>query len=99
MMATTFKQIKPMKPIRNNVLVKPYPSENFSEGGIILPDSVKKISNKVKIISTGNGTIGKPMKLKPGDDGFRVKDWGMEVMIDGELHFLMDQDAILALND
>lgn len=88
-----------MEPIRNQVLVKPFPSDEISEGGIIVPESVRKPSNKVHIIKTGNGTKEKPMRLKEGDAAFRVKDWGIEVNINGELHFLMDQDAIIALNE
>lgn len=87
-----------IQPIRDNVLVKPFESSSVSEGGIVVPDSAKTISNKVTIISVGNGTIGKPMKLKPGMIGHRVKDWGLEVMVDGELHLLMNQEAIIATN-
>jgi len=85
-----------MIPIRTQILVKPYPADSVSEGGIIVPESARQVSNKVLIVKTGNGTKEKPMKLKPGDTGYRVRDWGTEIMIDGELHFLMDQDAILA---
>lgn len=83
-------------PIRNQVLVKPYPSDAVTEGGLIVPDSVKKPSNKVKIIKVGGGTKEKPMRLKEGQTAYRVRDWGCDVDVDGELHFLMDSDAILA---
>lgn len=86
-----------MQPIKSQILCKPYPSDEISQGGIIVPDSAKKPNNKVLIVKIGAGTKDKPMRLKEGDTGFRVKDWGCEVMIDGELHFLMDQDAILAV--
>ena len=85
-----------MTPIRNQVLCKPFPSDEFTEGGLIVPDSVKKPSNKMRIVSVGNGTKDRPMTFKKGDIGFRVQDWGCEVMVDGELHFLMSSDAILA---
>lgn len=85
-----------MIPIRTQVLVKPFPSDEISEGGIFVPLSARRPSNKVKVIKVGNGTKEKPMKLKEGMTGFRVKDWGCDVMIDGELHFIMDQDAIIA---
>ena len=88
-----------MIPIRNQVLVKPFPSEEISEGGIIVPESARKINNKVTVVKVGNGTKDKPMRLKAGDTGFRVLDWGCEVMVDGELHFLMDADAILAIEN
>ena len=85
-----------MQPIRNQVLVKPFPSDEISEGGIFVPESARTVSNKVQIVKVGNGTKEKPMNLKPGETGFRVKDWGLEVLIEGEKHYLMDSDAILA---
>lgn len=86
-----------MKPVRNNILVKPFPSDEISEGGIIVAESCKQVSNKVRVVAVGTGTEKKPMNLKPGDVGFRVKDWGEPVEIDGELHFLMDSSAIISL--
>lgn len=88
-----------MKPIRTNVLVKPFPADEMSEGGIFVPLNARKESNKVFIIEVGNGTKDKPMRLKKGQVGFRVKDWGTEVIINGEKHFIMDQEAILALDE
>ena len=86
-----------MIPIRTQVLVKPFPSDEVSEFGIIVPESARKPSNKVKIVKVGNGVKDKPMKLKPGQTGYRVKDWGCDVLIDDELHFIMDMDAIIAI--
>lgn len=86
-----------MIPVRTQILCKPFPSDEISEGGIIVPLSARKTSNKMKIIKVGKGTPKKPMKLKPGQTGFRVRDWGCPVVIEGDLHFLMDQDAILAI--
>lgn len=78
-------------------MVKPFPSDEVSEFGIIVPESLRTPSNKVKVVKVGNGTKDKPMKLKAGQSGYRVKDWGCEVLIEGELYFIMDQDAILAI--
>ena len=86
-----------MKPILNNVLVKPFPPSDITEGGIFVPDSVKKPSNKVLIVEVGTGTRTKPMHLKKGQIGYRVKDWGTEIDIKGEKHYLMDASAIIAL--
>lgn len=86
-----------MIPIRNNVLVKPFLGDEVSEFGIIIPESVRKPSNKVTIVKVGNGTKDKPMTLKEGQIGYRVKSWGEEIIIDGELHYLMDSSAIIAL--
>jgi len=87
-----------MTPIRNQVLVKPFPSDEISKGGIIIPESLRKPSHKVKVVAVGNGTAKRKMTLKKGDTAYRVRDWGLEVLIDGDLHFIMDMDAIIALN-
>jgi len=87
-----------MQPIRNNILVRPLESDNISEGGIIVPDSCKKDSNKVQIVAVGAGTKKNPMYRKPGEIGYRVKDHGTEIIIGGEKHFLLDQSWIIALN-
>lgn len=85
-----------MTPVRNQVLVKPFPSDEISEGGIFVPLSARKISNKVRVIKVGNGTINRPMRLKEGDVGYRVQDAGVEIIYEGEPHFLVEDSAILA---
>lgn len=85
-----------IQPIRNQVLVKPFPGDEISAGGILVPESVRKPSNKGTIVAVGNGTKEKPMNLKAGDIGFRVQEWGEPILIQGELHYLMDSDSILA---
>lgn len=87
-----------MIPVRTQILFKPFPPDTISLGGIIVPESAQKTNNKGIVVKVGNGTKEKPMNLKPGDIGFRVKDWGCEIEINGEQYFIMDQDAILAIN-
>lgn len=90
-----------MTPILSNILVKPFPPEEISEGGIFVPDSAKAVNNKVRIVKVGNGTKTKPMLLKEGQTGHVVKDWckvgGTEIIYEGESHFLIDQSSIIAL--
>lgn len=86
-----------MKPIGQYVLVKPYPSNDKTEGGLFVPESVQTPSNKVYVVEVGNGSPKKPMLLEKGQTGFRVKDWGEPYIIDGELHFMMTQQSIIAL--
>ena len=85
-----------MKPIRNNVLVKPFPPSEQSEGGILVPLSARRENNRVRVVAVGNGTKARPMQFKPGQVAYRVKDWGTLVEIEGEKHYLMDDSAILA---
>jgi chaperonin GroES len=85
-----------IKPVRNNVLVKPFKGSNISEGGIVVPDHLVKDSNKCEIIAVGTGTPNKPMTLKVGQIAFRVKDWGTPIEEDGVTYYLMDSSAIIA---
>lgn len=86
------------KPVMNNILVRPLDVDNISEGGIIVPDSCKKDSNKVRIVAVGAGTKKNPMYRKPGEIGYRVQGHGTEIIIEGIKHFLLDQSWIIALN-
>lgn len=88
-----------IRPIRNNVLVKCFEGNKVSTGGIIVADSFYTESNKVKVVATGKGTAKKEMKLKIGDIGHRVKSWGTPIEENGELFYLMEQDAIICLQD
>lgn len=86
-----------MKPTGENILVRPFESDSISAGGILVPDSMKRPCNKVKIIAVGNGTKQRPMKRKEGEVGYRVQNWGEPFIINGELHYIMNQSAIIAL--
>lgn len=86
-----------IKPIRNNVLVRCLERQRETESGLLLPTALMPDSNKVKVIDVGGGTPNKPMRLKIGDIGFRVKDWGQEIEEDGQKYYLMDSSAIIAL--
>lgn len=86
-----------MTPIGQYILAKPFLRPSFTDGGIYVPDTIKNDSNKVLIVETGNGSAKKPMRLSKGQIGYRVKDWGEEIIISGEKHFLMTQDSIIAL--
>jgi len=82
-----------MKTVNKKILFKPFKGSSVTEGGLIIPDSAQKLSNKGQIVDVGD----KVTKVKIGDVGFRVKDWGEEFIINGESHFIMEEDAILAL--
>lgn len=88
-----------MIPIRTQILFKPFPPDEVTDGGLFIPESARKISNKGEIVQVGGGTKDRPMKMKPGMKAYRVQDWGEGVLIGGELHYLMDMDSVLALEN
>ena len=85
-----------VKPIRNQVLVRAFKGDEVSAAGIIVPDSYRKDGCKVEIIDVGNGTKKRPMRLKKGQIGFRIKDWGVPIEDNGDKYYLMEDVTILA---
>ncbi len=85
-----------MRLLHDNVLVKPYPSDEVSSGGIFVPETAREVSNKMKVVSVGSGTKERPMEFKEGDTVFRVKGRGTEVEIGGELHFIVKSSWLIA---
>ena len=86
-----------MNPVLNQILFKPFPAAEVSASGLYIPETARETSNRGVIIKTGRGKAGKPMLLKEGTIAHRVKDWGEAIIIDNELHFLMDASAIIAV--
>ncbi len=86
-----------IQPIRNNVLVKPFKENNVSAGGIVVPENYRKDGCRVMIVAVGSGTQKREMKLRSNTVGFRVKEWGTPIEDNGELFYIMDDSAIIAL--
>lgn len=85
-----------IKPIKNKIVVKAFKEDEISSGGIIVPENMRKDGCRVEVVAVGSGTPKKPMTLKPGDIGFRVKEWGVPVVEDGQLYYIMEDVEILA---
>lgn len=83
-----------IQPIRKQILFRPYPGEEKTAGGIIVPEAFRQPSNKGEVVAVG--ALCK--KIKKGDTAFRVKDWGQPIAENGVNYFLMDEDAVLAIN-
>lgn len=90
------QKLNKVQPILDKVLIKLFPSEGVSEGGIYVPDNYAEENNKAWVVAVGNGKANKPMRFTPGMVVFRVKDWGTPIEIDGITHYLMEDTALLA---
>lgn len=86
-----------IKPIRNNVLVKAFKDDAISVGGIIIPESYRIDGSKVQIVAVGDGMPKKPMKIPVGAVGYRIFGAGTPVEHEGEKYYLLEDNAILAL--
>lgn len=85
-----------IQPIRDNIVVKPYPSDEKSAGGIIVSEAHREVSNKMLVVAVGKGTPKEPMRFKEGDTVFRVKDMGDEFEKNGERYFIVKQNWLIA---
>lgn len=83
-------------PLRNNIVFKPFMQAEKTTGGIIVPESFRKESDRGVIIKVGNGTSKRPMQFKEGQIAYRVHKWGIPIEENGELVYIMDDRAILS---
>lgn len=91
-----------IKPLFDNVLIKPLEGETKTAGGILLPETAKEKPQMGKIMAVGTGGVnddGKvvPMIVKVGQTVMYKKWGGNEVKVDGEEWLLVEQKDILAI--
>ena len=91
-----------IKPLFDNVLVKPVKAEQKSVGGIIIPDNAKEKPQTAEVMAVGAGAYdqnGKliPMLIKVGQKVMYTKWGGNEVKVGHEEWKLVKQSDILAI--
>ena len=91
-----------IKPLFNNVLVKPLEAEEKTASGIILPDTAKEKPQIGEVMAVGPGdTTPKgdklPMVIKVGQKVMYKKWGGNEVKVGSEEWTIVDQKDILAV--
>lgn len=91
-----------IKPLFDNVLVKPLAGEEKTPSGILLPDTAKEKPQMGTVMAVGTGTTddkGKniPMIVKKGDKVLYKKWGGTEIKIDGVEWQILEQKDIIAI--
>jgi chaperonin GroES len=91
-----------IRPLQDRIILKRFPEEEKTKGGIIIPDTAKEKPLEGRVVSVGNGKVledGKvrPLDIKPGDRVLFIKHAGNEVKIDGEEHLMLREDDILGV--
>jgi chaperonin GroES len=91
-----------IKPLFDNVLVKPVKAEEKSAGGIYLPENAKEKPQTGEVMAVGDGSVdekGKviPMIIKVGQIVMYTKWGGNEVKVNGQEWKLVKQSDILAI--
>jgi len=93
-----------IKPLFDNVLIKPLEAEQKTAGGILLPDTVKEKPQTGIVMAVGKGkkdSKGRaiPMVVKVGDKVMYKKWGGNEIKVNNEEWTLVGQEDILAVVD
>lgn len=91
-----------IKPLFDNVLVKPLKAENKTAGGIYLPDNAKEKPQIGEIMAVGAGAFDEdgelmPIVVKVGQKVMFTKWGGNEVKVGNEEWKLVKQTDILAI--
>lgn len=92
-----------IKPLFDNILIRPVDAEEKTPGGIILPDSAKEKPQIGEVMAVGDGAVedGKIVKdsivVKVGQKVMYKKWGGNEVKVNGEDWTLVEQKDILAI--
>lgn len=92
-----------IKPLGNNVVLKPWSAEETTASGIFLPDTAdKEKPEKGEVLAVGPGKTGEngkivPMSVKVGDKVMFKKYSPDEIKIDNEEYLLVSESDILAV--
>lgn len=91
-----------IKPLFDNVLIKPLEAEEKTASGIVLPDTAKEKPQTGLVMAVGPGSISEdgktlPMVIKVGQKVMYKKWGGNEVKVNGEEWMLVEQKDILAI--
>jgi len=91
-----------IKPLFDNILIRPLEAETKTASGIILPDNAKEKPQTGQIVAVGPGKVTpkgekEPIVVKVGQKVMYKKWGGNEVKINGEELILVEQKDILAV--
>jgi len=90
-----------IKPLFDNILIKPLEAEAKTASGIILPDSAKEKPQMGLVMAVGDGKVIKgekiPVVVKVGQKVMYKKWGGSEVKVGNEEWTMVSQDDILAI--
>ncbi len=91
-----------LKPLADRVLVKVDVEETKTKGGILLPDTAQKKSQKGTVVAVGAGKVldngtRLPFEVSVGDHVLFAKYSGVDIEEEGENYLLLSERDILAI--
>lgn len=86
-----------LKPLGDNVVLKPVAAEEQTKSGLYIPESAKEKPNKGEVVAVGPGTHKIIMEVKPGDIVYYGKYAGDTFKVDGVELTVVQQKSIIAI--
>ncbi|WOX79338.1 co-chaperone GroES [Candidatus Shikimatogenerans bostrichidophilus] len=86
-----------IKPLNDLVIIDPFPVENKTSSGIIIPDIAKEKQQEGIVYAVGPGKKNYNMTVKKGDKVLYVKYSGTELKINDKKYIIMHENDILAI--
>jgi chaperonin GroES len=91
-----------IQPRGDRVVIKPFPKDEKTASGIIIPDSVKgEKPERGTVVAVGPGRVedGKliPVDLKVGDKVLFEQTYRDPIKVDGEEYFIFNEGSVLAV--
>jgi chaperonin GroES len=91
-----------LRPLDDNIVIRPHKAEEMTAGGIVLPDAAKEKPLRGDIVAVGKGlTLKSGMLVEPsvkvGDVVMFGRYSGTDVKLDGVEHKIMREAEILAI--
>lgn len=86
-----------LRPLHDRIIILQDAKEEITEGGIIVPDTVKDKPRQGVVIAAGPGKKDSPMEAKPGDLILFAQFSGTEITnpVDGIQYLVMREEEIL----
>ncbi|KAJ5984827.1 10 kDa chaperonin [Penicillium canescens] len=91
-----------IRPLQDRIIVKKIEKVESSTRGPYIPDTAKEKPVEGKVVAVGKGKVSEDgtassLDVKEGDTILYSKYSGTEVKIDGEEHFILREEDILAV--
>ncbi len=91
-----------LKPLADRVLIEVKEEETKTKGGILLPDTAQKKSQKGVVLAVGAGKLAEngtrlPLEVSVGDEVLFAKYSGTEIEEEGKKFLLITERDILAI--
>lgn len=101
-MATATKSKVKIRPLANQVVLRPIEETEEMRGGLYIPDTAKEKPQQGSVVAVGPGELTDdgsrvPVEVEEGDRVLYKKYAGTEVTVDGEEFLIVEGDGILAV--